>query len=776
MSFGLAFAQGLVGGFTKNIEREQIKRDEDDQRLAGLQDMLFQGTIKSAQDGTPMPQQIGDMLKKAKADIANRPDIGPFGRGKADRLNLDFDKLSGDIDGISKKDNYLVFGNKGLFKVPLAQSASTYHTDKAIKKDLYNSAYFFNNTLMPYLDTDEGRRKLIDAQKLDPTVGRDLKQQYELNKKQLIEAHMARQRENGVPKAERKVFNFHGVYGGNKNTTDWLDNYTGLPEGTLVRAVEADSAKSLLSNNPAKENTLFFLVDDKRGGKKELSLLDLPVSAAQYSAAGEIAKLKFGSEARPSDWIFYQQQNTYGGIFETSKRLFSGEENPQDRIRKILEASFLSMNLVKNGYLTSGRQSTDVKLNAIKELIKATKGDRILMAMAMSPLIKRELTPGELASKSPGLSKYIAPPKITSMKTDFNIDKKEFDKGYQSTYNAFKKIEKILMLEDLRSGNSADELGDNLARKLYTGFQGAFAEGGAVSGIFGVITGSGGVVDAKKDTDAAFQGTIMQMVERGVLSSGEKFSLIDALKLSVAADMARAIDPNGRLSNQDFSIQLERLGTGIFSSKGMTMIRLRQVKEEFENKYDRLQVINNIFTINDKTNPNQVGLSVNERDLLTADAEVQGLLNTLGIEEITNAQRGGGGLPSFNTENSWINNDFTGPDGGTITIYEGPDGNQRYFVNGQDGTFSEIPPDQLREKITSPKEELKKGDPKKELKKGDSKKESTATESTTDENLVIISGSGSGIVLGDRQPDGSVVRRQGFFKQNPTTYKFDRVQ
>ena len=316
MSFGLAFAQGLVGGFTKNIEREQIKRDEDDQRLAGLQDMLFQGTIKSSQDGTPMPQQIGDMLKKAKEDIANRPDIGPFGRGKADPLNLDFDKLSGDIDGISKKDNYLVFGNKGLFKVPLAQSASTYHTDKAIKKDMYNSAYFFNNTLMPYLDTDEGRQKLIDAQKLDPTVGRDLKQQYELNKKQLIEAHMARQRENGVPKAERKVFNFHGVYGGNKNTTDWLDNYTGLPEGTLVRAVEADSAKSLLSNNPAKENTLFFLVDDKRGGKKELSLLDLPVSAAQYSAAGEIAKLKFGSDARPSDWIFYQQQNTYGGIFE----------------------------------------------------------------------------------------------------------------------------------------------------------------------------------------------------------------------------------------------------------------------------------------------------------------------------------------------------------------------------------------------------------------------------------------------------------------------------
>ena len=62
MSFGLALAQGLIGGFTKNIEREQDARISDDQRMADLQDMFFQGTIKSAQDGTPMPKQIGGKL------------------------------------------------------------------------------------------------------------------------------------------------------------------------------------------------------------------------------------------------------------------------------------------------------------------------------------------------------------------------------------------------------------------------------------------------------------------------------------------------------------------------------------------------------------------------------------------------------------------------------------------------------------------------------------------------------------------------------------------
>ena len=71
MSIGLAFVQGLVGGFQKNIEREQALRTADDQRLAGLQDTLFQATAKAAAEGNPVPSQLGDMLRKAKQDIAN---------------------------------------------------------------------------------------------------------------------------------------------------------------------------------------------------------------------------------------------------------------------------------------------------------------------------------------------------------------------------------------------------------------------------------------------------------------------------------------------------------------------------------------------------------------------------------------------------------------------------------------------------------------------------------------------------------------------------------
>src|SRR6056300_856603 len=100
MSIGLAFVQGLVGGFQKNIEREQTLRTADDQRLANLQDMLFQGTIEAAKAGKPVPKFLGEKLKQVKEQVANRPDIGPFGTGVADRLDIDLTGLAGQMNGI----------------------------------------------------------------------------------------------------------------------------------------------------------------------------------------------------------------------------------------------------------------------------------------------------------------------------------------------------------------------------------------------------------------------------------------------------------------------------------------------------------------------------------------------------------------------------------------------------------------------------------------------------------------------------------------------------
>lgn len=114
---------------------------------------------------------------------------------------------------------------------------------------------------------------------------------------------------------------------------------------------------------------------------------------------------------------------------------------------------------------------------------------------------------------------------------------------------------------------------------------GIFGEGGQLSQFFGSF-------ETEDGTNAETLSEVA--VRAGFLSkeSAMNLSIIDSLKLSLAAQMARAVDPSGRLSNQDFEIQLRRLGqTGLFTSKPQATAGLSQVIEDFETNSRRLQVL-----------------------------------------------------------------------------------------------------------------------------------------------------------------------------------------
>lgn len=143
----------------------------------------------------------------------------------------------------------------------------------------------------------------------------------------------------------------------------------------------------------------------------------------------------------------------------------------------------------------------------------------------------------------------------------------------------------------LRQLQQLDELlkKDNTPTGLKAAMQsvgfGIFGEGGQLQQFFGSF-------ETAEGTDAA---TLTEVAVRsGFLSpeSAKNLSVIDSLKLSLAAQMARAVDPSGRLSNQDFEIQLRRLGqTGLFVSKPQATAGLGQVISDFENNSTRLAVL-----------------------------------------------------------------------------------------------------------------------------------------------------------------------------------------
>ena len=120
---------------------------------------------------------------------------------------------------------------------------------------------------------------------------------------------------------------------------------------------------------------------------------------------------------------------------------------------------------------------------------------------------------------------------------------------------------------------------------------GIFGEGGQLSQFFGSF-------ETEEGTDANSLSQIA--LSTGFLSkeAAQNLSVIDSLKLSLAAQMARAVDPSGRLSNQDFEIQLRRLGqTGLFTSKPQARAGLGQVISDFEDNTRRLEVLHEVATV-----------------------------------------------------------------------------------------------------------------------------------------------------------------------------------
>ncbi len=187
MSFGLAFAQGLVGGFRKNIAREDQKRATDDERYASLQQILFDATVQAEKDGKPVPKTMGNRLQEAKTamDASRKANpIGLLGTGVADRLDVDMTDLSGIINGVASG-NYFQLGGLRIPMNPLYEKeknlgnrafhflqginkyASVPEQLKLMKKELQNSsvAKYFNGELV----TQKGLYKALIGKDATPS-------------------------------------------------------------------------------------------------------------------------------------------------------------------------------------------------------------------------------------------------------------------------------------------------------------------------------------------------------------------------------------------------------------------------------------------------------------------------------------------------------------------------------------------------------------------------------------------------------------------------------
>ena len=122
----------------------------------------------------------------------------------------------------------------------------------------------------------------------------------------------------------------------------------------------------------------------------------------------------------------------------------------------------------------------------------------------------------------------------------------------------------------------------------------------------------------------------------GLDYTNRKLGQAESLMIALAAKMARAVDPSGRLSDQDFRLQFQRLGnTGLLTSAGRKKASLEVVLEEFREKAASTKMM---YDISNKD-------SLEEEDYIQIEAYriVEKARKFRKKNNITTTQQGGGG-------------------------------------------------------------------------------------------------------------------------------------
>ena len=247
-----------------------------------------------------------------------------------------------------------------------------------------------------------------------------------------------------------------------------------------------------------------------------------------------------------------------------------------------------------------------------------------------------------------------------------------------------------------------------------------------VTGVIGKIFSSGdqeakdydslpdvfqGNYKADKDGGATSSESLMDVVKRvsqdpksGINANLANITEADALRLTLAAKMARAIDPSGRLSNQDFEIQLRRLGGAMIGNAETVKRNLEVIAREFEREVQRNIVFERMAKRSSK-------ITAQQARMLSADAELELMLESdisiLGSsQQTTNA--GGGDTPPLDATSNYVDltglktklvedREYIGPEGKAFpVIMYRPEGGGLAYVANMNGNFFPIGRDSLQ--------------------------------------------------------------------------------
>ena len=739
MSFGLAFAQGLVGGFRKNIAREDQKRATDDERYASLQQILFDATVQAEKDGKPVPKTMGNRLQEAKTamDASRKANpIGLLGTGVADRLDVDMTDLSGIINGVASG-NYFQLGGLRIPMNPLYEK----------EKNLGNRAFHFLQGINKYASVPE-QLKLMKKELENSSVAKYFNGEL-VTQKGLYKALIGK---DATPSGATKIVSVP-IVGTAKGQFPALGNFDNLKE------VDIDDTEQDI--NTARDK---MFGKEGTGGtfnKNRKSHLVLPFKTTD----GKNDFFKF--ELNPKDMQALRRITELNGekdpsVFISKFRKSIGRTTPtlEDRfvddeeIRKFFPSVFHSIELEKLG---ASLNLTEIKpeekqkiLGYLNTKVGLNIGDRV---RALAPLMKLEKNQQiSLIQSIEGFSSQTGGDLDEKDKFFFDavgLKQAEFDEKYLATEDTVNGLKELMGVE----GNLNTTPG-GVVRAVKQFFGSLVATTGVIEQVSNIFSGS------KKDD--VTQESLLEIVKRvkgegGIETDLARMSQSESIMIALAANMARAVDPSGRLSNQDFEVQLRRLGaSGFFRTKVASVSQLENVMRDFNGRLERIMMIKKV-----RDDAKTRKFTKREFQILNANAKLDNLMGGL---QAGSTSGGGSSEIVYDESLTFDSNKHVGPNGELVVKKRNPsDGKYHFFINGK-----RVEEDQLIEKNKfTPSASGNKIN----NKTNQNKKEIENKVSTGSVKGSYVSGNNvSGMILngpdGNRLP-GLYIQRNGKFIQKP---------
>ena len=609
MGFASAFASGLIKGFHQNILNEQKARAKDEEKLDSYRQLLMKAVLSGDDVNTSAINAVKDMIKSGEKQLEDREGIDIFGR-PSERLKIDMLDMAGLVNGTQ---NSLKIGSVDF---PISKN---YFDKSLLGKPAAKAELFFEKlqemgplkvaTMFANKEDKEAFKQFYDTQVVYFTKDQVLNKQtgnkvLHKGPSDLIPVH--KWVSNFVPTDSDYKTKINGLKGNNI----LRDNEFLLPTGF----------KNILGDEDA------VVTAEKLGlDSQEVKSLSGLASLQGYNDLGEFIYTSANLYTKPADFI--------DGINHTAMLFKMNAHEP----RSMQERSAIGKYLTDNGF----------------------DDDPLKAAYVMAPLIinKQDLAAKEL--KTYGIQAVLD-------KSDFNANWKKltgktldkFDEIYRATGDAEAKLirfNKLLSQATLKP--------ENFVTEAFKFVRSIFGETGTVDQVLTLIKG---VDDTNRAAIRERLNTEFANYDQ-TTDEGKLLAQIAVLKSTIAADLARAEDDQGRLSDQDLQRNLNKLGTFGFGTLEDARTSAKEVLFDVQRRLKNLDVINEVRTRSESSRfINLADRKLLQGDRMARNSILQYKRDNPDLAKMREVASGINYDDLFNEEKYEVELDLKGKDGGVV--------------------------------------------------------------------------------------------------------------